>query len=97
MDISEVLDKMYGEVNHYCAKVYSGKSIDHIFASTAAELANADDPGQKMFHELCFRHVLQTVLEKREEHFQEQIDELKKQLDKMAGVIDILNQESAQK
>lgn len=97
MDINEVLDKMYGAVNDYCTTVYSGKSIDHIFASTAADLANADDPAQKMFHELCFRHVLQIALEEREEHFQKQIDELKKQLDKMANVIDILNQDGASK
>lgn len=97
MDINEVLDKMYGAVNDYCDTVYSGKSIDHIFASTAADSANADDPAQKMFHELCFRHTLQIALEEREEHFQEQIDELKKQLDKMANVIDILNQDGASK
>lgn len=100
MDIEAVLEKMNEKVEDYCAQIYSGKPIDLIFAITASERENAEDKGMKFFHELCFRFVLHQTLDKMmgviAEH-EGTIEKLKSEMAKMATVIDVMNQESAQK
>lgn len=100
MDIETIMEKMTDEVEQYCAQNYSGKSIDHIFAITAAESSTHEDATMRFFHEYCFRFVLQQTLEKMMQTLTLQgitIERLQSEMAKMATIIDIMNQDGASK
>lgn len=102
MDITleEAYKTLRKSVIEYCADKYDGKPIGEIFALTAAEETAADDDTAKLFHQLCFRHVVDNYLYRLLTIIDEQkieISKLKLEIKKMAQVIDILNQDGASK
>lgn len=100
MDIENILEEMTDQVEKYCAERYHGKPIDEIFAITAIEAVSCDDKIARFFHEYCFRFILQQTMDKMMvtiSQQEKQIEKLKTEMAKMATVIDVMNQESAQK
>lgn len=102
MDITleEAYKVLKKEVIDYCSKHYDCKRIDEIFALTAAEEIAAEDDISKLFHMLCFRHVVDNYLYRLMDLIEDQkteVHKLKLEIKKMAQVIDILNQDGASK
>lgn len=102
MDIAleEAYKVLKKEVVDYCTKNYDGKPIDEIFALTAAEEYTAEDNRLKLFHQLCFRHVVDNYLYRMMVMVEDQkteIHKLRLEMKKMAQVIDVLNQDGASK
>ena len=102
MDITleEAYKVLKKEVIDYCSKHYDCKRIDEIFALTAAEEMAAEDDTSKLFHQLCFRHVVDNYLYRLMDMIEDQkteIHKLRLEMKKMAQVIDVLNQDGASK
>lgn len=100
MDINETLENMIDLAQEYCNENYNGQPIDAIFTMTLARSAMADTKDMDMFHNLCFRFILQQTLEKFAINAADQAEEiklLKSEMEKMANVIDIMNQDSTGK